>query len=57
MSIVRVTFNDGRTAERSFGSLDAALAAARVYARIVRVSFCLVWESDTASLWPRKVVR
>jgi hypothetical protein len=57
MSIVRVTFNDGHTAERSFGSLDAALAAARVYARIVRVSFCLVWESDMPSLRAPKVVR
>ena len=44
MSVVRVTFNDGHTAERCFVSFGAALDAARVYAHIVRIDYVLVWE-------------
>lgn len=39
MSVVRVTFNDGHSAERLFSSFDAALNAALVYVRIVRIAF------------------
>lgn len=44
MSTLLIHFTDGHSAHWQFPTLEQAIAAARVYARICRVSDCLVWE-------------